>query len=72
MFPNAVEMALFDRYIGFLPTKLKNKVYKTACYTPAIVYGADCWAVKKNWRGSCTQLKCACSGRQEEGQDEIT
>ena len=32
-----------DRYI---PTKLKDKVYKTAI-KPAMVYGAECWAVRK-------------------------
>ena len=29
-----------------IPTKLKDKVYKTAI-KPAMVYGAECWAVKK-------------------------
>ena len=29
-----------------IPTKLKDKVYKTAM-KPAMVYGAECWAVKK-------------------------
>ena len=29
-----------------IPTKLKDKVYKTAT-KPAMVYGAECWAVRK-------------------------
>ncbi len=29
-----------------IPTKLKDKVYKTAI-KPAIMYGAECWAVRK-------------------------
>ena len=41
-----------------IPTHLKDKVYKTAI-KPAMVYGAECWAVR---RGNCTQLKCACCG----------
>ena len=29
-----------------IPTKLKDKVYKTAV-NPPMVYGAECWAVRK-------------------------
>ena len=29
-----------------IPTKFKDKVYKTAI-KPAMVYGAECWAVRK-------------------------
>ena len=32
-----------------IPTKLKDNVYKTAL-KPAVVYGADCWAVRKKER----------------------
>ena len=35
-----------------IPTKLKDKVYKTAL-KPAVVYGADCWAVRKKERNIC-------------------
>ena len=31
---------------GNMPTKLKDKVYKTAI-KPAMVYGAECWAARK-------------------------
>ena len=30
-----------------IPTKLKDKVYKTAI-KPAMVYGTECWAVRKH------------------------
>ena len=48
-----------------IPTKLKDKVYKTAI-KPAMVNGAECWAVRKEER---KLLKCACCGGQEERRD---
>ena len=54
-----------------IPTKLKDKVYKTAI-KPAMVYGAECWAVRnleRRSRVNCTPLKCACCGGQEERRD---
>ena len=38
-----VPSVMCDRNV---PTKLKDKAYKTAI-KPAIVYGAECWAVRK-------------------------
>ena len=46
-----------------IPTKLKDKVYKTAI-KPAMVYGQF-----GRRRRNCTQLKCACCGGQEEIRD---
>ena len=42
-----------------IPIQLKDKLYKTAI-KPAMVYGAECWAVRRRKRGNRTQLKCAC------------
>ena len=33
-----------------IPTKLKDKVYKTAIKPPMVVYGAECRAVRKQER----------------------
>ena len=42
----------FDYVLGVMcdknmPIKLKNKIYKTIV-KPAMIYGSECWAVKKN------------------------
>ena len=50
-----------------IPTKLKDKVYKTAI-KPAMVYGAEGLAVRKKEERKL-QLKCACCGGQEERRD---
>ena len=49
-----------------IPTKLKDKVYKTAI-KPAMVQNVG--QLERRRRGKCTQLKYACLGGQEERRD---
>ena len=52
-----------------IPTQLKGKAYKTAIQ-PAMMYGAECWAVRKNEERKLhtTEMRMLCSGWQEERQ----
>ena len=51
-----------------IPTKLKDKVYKTLSNRPWCMV-QNVGQLERKWRGICTQLKCACCFWQEERRD---